>query len=146
MAEQESDGARRPTKVQEAAANVQQATQHARRRDHGQDERRGGRAALLRGDRRARPRRGRRAVGRRAGARTCAARSTCIAPEGVREFIGELLEAMPDLRHASRLDDDRRTSAAPCSGASRGTFAGPGHRSTASRRPAIRSTIEGSTC
>ena len=42
-------------------------------------------APLLRGDRRARPRRAPWRCGPTAAARTCAARSTCIAPEGVRD-------------------------------------------------------------
>ncbi len=45
-----------------------------------------------------------------------------LAPEGVREFIGELLGAVPDLRHGGPLDDRRgrplRRSLAPEEGPS----------------------------
>ena len=104
MAEEES-ASEAATKVQEAAANVQQASdaggQAGTRRSRGRDRR----AALLRGDRRARPGRGGVRCGRTAAARTCAARWTSSRRRALRAFIGELLEALPDLHCRDRLDD-----------------------------------------
>ena len=60
-------------------------------------------------------------------------------PEGVREFIGEPDRGDARPAHGGRLDDRPRASAAACSGASRGTFAGPGalRRRRADRATAI---------
>ena len=49
-----------------------------------------------------------------------------IAPDGVREFIGELLRRRPRPAHARSSRRPPRASAAACSGACSGTFAGPG--------------------
>ena len=116
MAEENAEQA--ATRVQEAAANIHQPRRPgSASRGPQRDQRSGdGGAPLLRGDQRPRPRRRRGACGRWAAARTCAARSTSTAPEGVRTFIGDLLEAMPDLQLRDRSAPPPRASAARCSG------------------------------
>ena len=60
-----------------------------------------------------------------ADARTCAGRELFIGPEGLREFIGSLVEAIPDLK-AEIVETTTEEERCAIHWRFSGTFAGPG--------------------
>ena len=120
MAEPRRRGATSSTaaKVQEAAANIHQPARKRITPASAAGGQRGGDggAALLRGDRRARPRRGRGDVGD-GGREHVRGQVDVQRPEGVREFIGGLLDAVPDLRLEVVSTTTRGRALRACSGA-----------------------------
>jgi hydroxyacylglutathione hydrolase len=122
MAEQQSDGAKAASKVQEAAANVRQA--------------RSGRRRITKSDPEAVARRYFEALGARdldtavglwaeGGRDNVRGQVDVLAPEGVRSFLGELLDAVPDLDFeivSTTTEGERCAAQWKLSG----TFAGPG--------------------
>ena len=110
------------SKVQEAAANIHQAAHahHALPRERSGD----GGAGLLRCARRTRPR----CLGGDVGggwARERARTGRRAAPEGVRTFIGEMMNALPDL-HIEIVSTTTEGDRCAVQWRLTGTFAGPG--------------------
>jgi hydroxyacylglutathione hydrolase len=138
MAEQESDGAEAATKVEQAAANVRQARSPRKR--------------IAKTSPEAVTRRYFEAIGARdldtavglwaeGGRDNVRGQVDVLAPEGVRAFLGELLQAVPDLEFeiVSTTAEDTRCAA---QWRLSGTFAGPG-RLNGIEPTGDRLTIEG---
>ncbi len=104
MAEQDSDSASKAaTKVQEAAANVRQARSRAQAHHQEQPPSRSRGATSRRSTRATSTRQS--ALWAEGGRDNVRGQIDVLAPEGVRAFLGELLDAIPDLQLRDRLDD-----------------------------------------
>jgi hydroxyacylglutathione hydrolase len=138
MAEQESDGAEAATKVEQAAANVRQARSTRKRITSKSPEAVARRYFEAIGARDLDTAVGLWAEGGRDNVR---GQVDVLAPEGVRAFLGELLQAVPDLEFeiVSTTAQDTRCAA---QWRLSGTFAGPG-RLNGIEPTGDRLTIEG---